>query len=348
METGASRNGVPGGLVRASEWTWRMLVVAGGVLAVCWALAQVFVVVVVVVAALLLTTLFDPPAARLRRRGWSPRLATAVSLTVGVLGIAAIVALLAPPVAEELSKVGDQAAAGVEQVQHWLIHGPLHLSHKQVDKIASGIVRELQGGGGTSLVSGVVSGAITAGAVIAAILLTIALTAVCVRDGRECFEWLVGLLPQSGRERARQIGDISWETLSAYIRGIALIGLVDATFIGLGLWIVGVPLVVPLMAVTFVGAFIPLAGSTIAGILAALVALVSQGWVSSLIVVAIVIAVQQTEGNVLYPVIMRRATDAHPVAVLLGVTAGAVLAGIFGAIIAVPLVAVVGRVINTL
>src|SRR4051812_10073437 len=206
METGASRNGVPGGLVRASEWTWRMLIIAGGVLALCWALAQVFVVVVVVVAALLLTTLFDPPAARLRRRGWSPRMATAVSLTVGVLGIAAIVALLAPPVADELSKVGDQAAAGVQQVQHWLIHGPLHLSNKQVDKIANGIVRELQGGGGSSLVSGVVSGAITAGSVLAAILLTIALTALFVRDGRECFEWLVGLLPQGGRARARQIG----------------------------------------------------------------------------------------------------------------------------------------------
>src|SRR3954451_20929488 len=164
METGTSRNGVPGGLVRASEWTWRLLIIAAGVLALCWALAQVFPVVVVVVVALLLTTFFQPLAARLVRRGWSPAAATAVSLTVGLVIITLVVALLVPSAADEFSKVGDQAAVGVRDVQHWLIHGPLHLSNKQVDKIANGIVRELQGGSGSSLVSGVVSGAITAGA----------------------------------------------------------------------------------------------------------------------------------------------------------------------------------------
>jgi predicted PurR-regulated permease PerM len=322
-----------------------MLVVAAGVLAVGWALSQVFVIVVVVVVALLLTSLFQPPAARLRRRGWSPGLATAVSLIAGFLALAAFIALLVPEVAGEFGKVGDQAAAGVRDVQHWLTHGPLQLSNKQVDKIANGIANELQGGGGSSLVSGVVNGAMAAGSIIAAVLLTIALTALFVRDGREIFDWLVGLLPVSARPRAHQIGEISWETLAAYIRGIAIIGLVDAVFIGLGLAIVGVPLVIPLMALTFIGAFIPLAGSTIAGIVSALVALVDQGAVSALIVVAIVIVVQQTEGNVLYPIIMRRATDTHPVAILLGVTAGAVLLGVFGAIIAVPVVAVLGRVI---
>src|SRR3954452_16797813 len=213
METGTSRNGVPGGLVRASEWTWRLLIIAAGVLALCWALAQVFVVVVVVVVALLLTTFFQPPAARLRRRGWSPGLATAVSLTTGFLILTLVVALLVPPAADEFSKVGDQAAAGVHDVQHWLIHGPAHLSNKQVDKIANGIANELQGGGGSSLVSGVVDGAMAAGSIIAAVLLTIALTALFVRDGREIFDWLVGLLPAGARPRAHQIGEMSWETL---------------------------------------------------------------------------------------------------------------------------------------
>src|SRR3954470_24946639 len=104
METGTSRNGVRGGVVRASEWTWRLLVIAAGVLALCWALAQVFVIVVVVFVALLMTTFFLPPAARLRRRGWSPGMATAVSLTAGLLIIIAVVALLVPPVADEFSK----------------------------------------------------------------------------------------------------------------------------------------------------------------------------------------------------------------------------------------------------
>src|SRR4051794_37514920 len=148
METGTSRNGVPGGVVRASEWTWRLLIIAAGVLALCWGLAQVFVVVVVVVVSLLLTTFFQPPAARVGRRGWSPALSTAVSLPAGLLILTVVIALLVPPAADELSKVGDQAAAGVRDVQHWLVHGPLHLSNKQVDKIANGIVRELQGGSG--------------------------------------------------------------------------------------------------------------------------------------------------------------------------------------------------------
>src|SRR4051812_542870 len=230
METGTSPNGVPRGLVRASEWTWRLLIIAAGVLALCWALAQVFVVVVVVVVALLLTPFFQPPAARLSRRGWSPGLATAVSLTAGLLILTLVIALLVPPAADEFSKVGDQAAAGVRDLQHWLVTGPLHLSNSQVDKIANGIVNELQGGGGSSLVSGVVSGAITAGSVAAAILLTIALTALFVRDGRQVFEWLVRLLPAGGRGRAQQIGEITWETMSSYMRGIALIGLVDAVF----------------------------------------------------------------------------------------------------------------------
>jgi predicted PurR-regulated permease PerM len=336
---------VPEGLHRASEWSWRLLLVAAAALAVGWALSKVFLIVVVVIVALLLATLFHPPAARLRRRGWSTGVSTAVSMTAGVLLIATIVALLVPQVADEFGKVGDQAAQGVREAQRWLIHGPLHLSGDQVDRIANGIVRQLQGGGGASLVSGVVSGAVAAGAIIAAILLTIALTAFFVRDGRAMWDWLVGLLPAASRPRANEVGDIAWETLAAYIRGIAIIGLFDAVFIGLGMVLLGVPLVAPLMALTFLGAFIPLVGSTVAGLVAVLVALVDVGAVQAGILALVIVGVQQFEGNVLYPVVMRRAVDVHPVAVLLGVTAGAIVMGIFGAVIAVPLVAIVGRVL---
>lgn len=337
---------MPPWLLRTSEWSWRLLLVATAVIAVGWVLSKVFLVVVVVIVALLLTTLFHPPASRLRRRGWTKGRATAVSLIAGLLVIVGFLALVVPQLASEFSKVGDQAAAGVRQAQTWLTDGPLDLSGKQVDQIANGLVRQLQGGGGSSLVSGVVNGAVTAGTVIAAILLAIALTAFFVRDGGEIWEWLVSLLPATARPRAQQIGAISWETLAAYIRGIAIIGLVDAVFIGLGIAILGVPLVFPLMALTFVAAFIPLIGSTIAGLIAALVALVDQGVVSALILVAIIIAVQQIEGNVLYPIVMRRAVDTHPVAILLGVAAGAIVLGVFGAIIAVPVVAILGRIIN--
>jgi predicted PurR-regulated permease PerM len=346
MEGGRTRPVVPEGLHRASEWSWRLLLVAAAVLAVGWALSKVFLIVVVVIVALLLATLFEPPAARLRRRGWSAGAATAVAMTTGLLLIVAFTALLVPQVADEFGKVGDQAAGGVREAQRWLIEGPLSLSANQVDRIANGIVRQLQGGGGASLVSGVVSGAVAAGAIIAAILLTIALTAFFVRDGRTIWSWLVGLLPAGGRRRAEQIGEISWETLGAYVRGIAVIGLFDAVFIGLGMLLLGVPLVLPLMALTFLGAFIPLVGSTVAGLVAVLVALVDVGAVQAGILALVIVGVQQFEGNVLYPVVMRRAVDVHPVAVLLAVTAGALVMGIFGAIISVPVVAVAGRVLR--
>lgn len=339
---------VPDGLRSASEWTWRLLVVAAGLLAVGWGLSKVFGVVVVVIAALIVTTLFEPPTRWLCRRGFTRGRATALSVLGVFLLFVAIVALVAPQVAGEFGKVGDQAAEGVRVAQRWLIHGPPQLSNEQVDKIANGAITQLQGGGGTSLVSGVLSGAATIGSVLASIVLCFVLVVFFVRDGRVMWDWLVGLLPSGSRPRAHQVGEIAWETLGGYVRGIAIIGTFDAVFIGLGMIVLGTPLVVPLMLVTFVAAFIPVAGSTIAGLLCALVALVDQGFVSALILTGVVIFVQQFEGNVLYPVVMRRAVDVHPVAILVGVAAGAILMGVFGAVIAVPVVAICARVLATL
>ncbi len=336
---------VPAGLRRASEWSWRLLIVAAAGAVVVWALSQVFLVVIVVVAALLLTTLFNPIADALRRRGWPSGLATAAALITG-LGVLALVGWgIGPPVVNELGTVGKQAAQGVRQAQDWLTNGPLHLSNQQVDKYATHIVDRLQGKGG-AVVNGVVNGVVTAGEVIAAVLLTIVLTVFFVKDGRLIWGWLVGLLPADSRERADQVGAVAWETLGGYIRGIATIGLVDALAIGAAIYLLGVPLVLPLMALTFIGAFIPLVGSTLAGAVSALVALVDQGLAAALILTGVIIAVQQLEGHVLYPVVMRRAVHVHPVAILLGVAAGALLMGIFGAIIAVPTVAIAARVLT--
>ena len=317
-------------------------------LAAGWALSKVFLVVVVVIAALLLTALFHPLAARLRRRGMGAGPATAVAMVVGLLVLVGIVAFVAPGVVDEFALLGDRAAEGVREAQRWLVQGPVGLSSEQVDRIANGLVRQLQGGGGSSAVSGVVSGAVAVGSGVAAALLAIVLTVFFVRDGRLIFTWLVRLLPREGRDRALQIGDIAWSTLTGYIRGIATIGLFDAVCVGVALAVLGVPLVVPLMLLTFVGAFVPIIGATVAGLVAALIALVDQGATAALVLLLVIIAVQQFEGNVLYPVIMRRAVEVHPVAILLGVAVGGIIAGVLGAIIAVPLVAIIGRVLELL
>ena len=336
---------VPEGLHRTSEWAWRLLLLAAAVLAVGWALSKVFLVVVVVIAALLLTALFNPLAARLRRRGWSTGRATAVAMVTGLGLLVAVVGFLAPSMVDEFGALGDKAAEGVRETQRWLVTGPLNLSSDQVDRIANGLVRQLQGGGGSSAVSGVVSGAVAVGSTLAAILFAIVLTVFFVRDGRLIYTWLVGLLPLTSRARAVQIGDIAWDTLAGYIRGIALIGLFDAVFIGIALAIMGIPLVFPLMLLTFIGAFVPIVGATIAGLVAVLIALVDHGATSALILLAIIIGIQQLEGNVLYPTVMRRAVDVHPVAILIGVAVGGIIAGVLGAIVAVPVVAILGRVI---
>jgi putative heme transporter len=339
---------VPEGLRRASEWTWRLLLVAAGVLAVGWLLSKVFLVVVVVIVALLLTALLHPLMSRLRRRGLSAGPATALTMVVGLLVVVTIVAFIAPGLADEFALLGDRAAQGVREAQHWLVQGPLGLSSKQVDHIGNGLVRQLQGGGGSSAVSGIVSGALAVGSILAAALLAIVLTVFFLRDGRLIYSWLVGLLPRTSRGRALQIGDIAWDTLTGYIRGIATIGLFDAVCIGLGLALLGIPLVFPLMLLTFIGAFVPIVGATVAGMLAVLIALVDHGLTAALIMTAVIIGVQQFEGNVLYPVVMRRAVEVHPVAILVGVAVGGIVAGILGAIIAVPTVAIIGRVLELL
>lgn len=344
MERGSTTL-VPQGLRRASEWSWRLLIVAAAVLAVGWALSKVFLVVVVVSAALLMTALFNPMAARLRARGWGTGGATAVAMITGLGLVVGIVALIAPSMVDEFGALGDKAAEGVREAQRWLDEGPLGLSSEQVDDIANGLVRQLQGEGGSSAVSGVVSGAVTAGTVLAGILLAIVLTVFFVRDGRTMFAWLTDLLPEEGRDRALRIGEMAWDTLSGYIRGIAIIGLVDALFIGLALAIMGIPLVFPLMLLTFLGAFVPIIGAFVAGMLAVLVALVDHGVTEAAILVVVIIGVQQLEGNVLYPIVMRRAVDVHPVAILIGVAVGGIIAGILGAILAVPLVAITGRIL---
>lgn len=348
MERGPNQPVVPSGLYRASEWTWRMLLVAVAVLAVGWALSKVFLVVVVVIAALLLTAMLNPLADRLRRRGWRSGPATMVAIATGLVLLVSIVAFVAPSMVDEFGALGDKASEGVRELQRWLINGPLSLSADQVDKAANGIVRQLQGGGGTSMVSGVVSGAVAVGSILAAVLLALVLAVFFIRDGRLIFTWLAGLLPATARARAVQVGDIAWETLSGYIRGVALIGLFDAVCIGIAMALLGIPLVLPLMLLTFMGAFVPIVGATIAGLVAVLVALVDHGATSALILLLVIIAVQQLEGNVLYPVVMRRAVDVHPVAILLGVAAGGIIAGVLGAIIAVPVVAIVGRVLALL
>jgi putative heme transporter len=194
----------------------------------------------------------------------------------------------------------------------------------------------------------VLSGAMTFGQILASALLTVVLVFFFVKDGQRIWDWTARLFPASVRGRVHEAGESSWAVLGAYMRGVVLVATFDAVFIGLGMALVGMPLVLPLAVLTFLAAFVPIVGAFVAGAAAVLIALVSNGFVAALIVLGIVLLVQQLEGNVLYPLILKRTMEMHPVATLLAVSTGGVLAGIIGALVAIPLTAMVATTLPIL
>jgi predicted PurR-regulated permease PerM len=306
---------------------------------VVWALVRLRLVVIPVIIALLISTLLVPLSTRLRKRGW-PRLLAAWAVFLGsLLLLAGIVTVLAPQVADELDQLGESVRRGSERVIAWLVDGPLNLTRAEVDNYVDQAIERMRQNA-SSLTSGVLAGAVVAAEVLAGILLVLVLVFFFVKDGDNIFAWITKQFRADHRHHVQEAGRRAWDAMGAYVRGTAVIALVDAVLIGIALLIIGVPLVLPLTVLTFFGAFFPLVGAVIAGAIAALVALVSTGPLDALLVVAAVTVIQQVEGDVLQPVVLGRAVKLHPVAILLALTAGAVVAGIAGAFLAVPVTAV--------
>ncbi|AEH08959.1 AI-2E family transporter [Candidatus Protofrankia datiscae] len=338
---------VPVSLRVAAGWSWRLLVIGVAIYIFMIVIGRVRVVVIPVIAGLLVSALIYPTAMRLRRHG-VPKL---VSSFVTVFGFLILVAGAGVGVgfnaANEFPSLSDQVSQGVEQVRDYLRDGPLHLSQSQLDDLTNDITRTLANNRGR-LVSGVLSGATVAAEVLTGILLTLFATFFFVHDGDRIWDWIVTRFPPGTEERVRGAGKEAWATVTGYIRGTMFVALVDAIGITIGLLVVGVPLVAPLALLTFLGGFIPIVGATVAGVAAILVTLVSNGLVPALVILGVVLAVQQIEGHLLQPLVMRRAVRLHPLAIVVSLSAGGVLAGIPGAVAAVPFVAVVNRVASYL
>jgi predicted PurR-regulated permease PerM len=334
---------VPYWLRVAAAYSWRFLVVAGAVGVVGFVLNELRLVVLPVIVALLLCTVLVPPTRWLRRRGVPALAATLAVLGLSALVLAGIGAGIAPSLADEFRDLGTDVEGGVDEVSDWLTEGPLNLSESQVARWRASSERALEENRG-ALVGGALSGAVVFFEVVAGLLLALVLVFFFVKDGESIWTKFVGLFPLAKRGHVRELGERSWQTMTAYLRGIALVAFVDTVLIGIALIVLGVPLVVPLMVLTFFGAFFPLVGAFVAGAVAALVALVSEGVVTALIVVAVITIIQQLEGDFLYPVVVGRAMRLHPVAILLALTVGAVIAGVVGAFVAVPVAAVAAAI----
>ena len=336
---------VPRLLVAASEISWRLIVCTAAAAIVVYGLTRVGFALIPVMIALLLSTLFVPPARALRRRGVPNALATALVFLTGLLAIAGVVALLVTPVADGFGELGDRIRGGADEVGSLVASLPLGLDERKIQRQIDTLddrIRENQ----TSVQSGALAGAQAAGQFLAGLIICLVVLFFFVKDGAGMWRWFVGLFPDARRPALDELGTRSWTVLSAYVRGAVVVAAVDAVGIGLALWLIGVPLVLPLAVITFVLAFVPLVGSVVAGAAAALVALVAVGPVAALLVIGAVLLVQQLEGNVLYPLIVGRTVDLHPVVILLAVTVGGLLYGIVGAALAVPIAAVLAATVK--
>lgn len=335
---------VPRSLAVLSELGWRFLVCVAALVVIVYGLWQLRLVLLPVFIAMLAATILGPPAMWLRHRGVHRTIATFLVYVGGLTVLAGVLWLIIPATIHEFDELGVQVGGGIDEVGDWLATGPFGLSEAEVQDAIDELSKRVQDSA-EDIASGVYTGALVAAQVLAGMLIALVVTFFLIRDGDRMWDWIVRLAPPRRRETIHAAGEEGWRVLSAFVRGITIIAAIDALAIGFALWIIGVPLVMPLALLTFVLAFIPFIGAFTAGAAAALVALVSNGWVDAVLVIAAVTAIQQLEGDLLYPVIVGKTVELHPVAILVCVGAGAILGGIIGAFLAVPVAAVVATVI---
>jgi predicted PurR-regulated permease PerM len=329
--------GVPTGLRTAAAWSWRLIVVLAGFWLLLYSAAYIAVVVVPVIVAVLLAALLQPGAAGLVKRGWPRSLAAATMLVVGLGVVAGIITLVINQFIAGFSDLADQVSQGLVKIQSFIVR-TLPISRGQLEQAIQSLQDTLVNNR-DALATGALTTATTVGEVVTGIALALFTLFFFLKDGRSIWLWLVGLFPRDARAYLDEAARRAWRTLISYVRATVIVALVDAIGIGIGLAVLGVPLVIPLAALVFLGAFIPIIGSFLAGSVAVLVALVAKGPLIALIALAVVLLVMQLEGHVMQPLLLGRAVRVHPLAVVLSLAAGLLIAGIFGALVAVPTVA---------
>lgn len=333
---------VPSWLQRAAGWSWRLLLI-GIVVYLSFRVASMLKLVVLpCVAALLLTALLQPVQSRLRRAGLPALAATWCTLlfAVGVLGGAVTLAATRatadyPTLVRELTHTGNE-------LQSWLAGPPFHIRHGGIEGLANRGLTYLKQH--QSLVAGtVLSGGRIFLEILAGLVLMLFITFFLLKDGDRIWAWLTGFLGPESRQRTRLAGTAAWQTLVYYVRGTIAVAAIHAVVIGFSLWILGVPLLVPLTILVFLAAFVPLVGILVAGTVAVGVTLGTKGWIAAVVLVVIFILENQLEGHLLQPLVVGRMVRLHPLAVILVLAVGGVVAGIPGAIVAVPTAAALTR-----
>ncbi|MGV0605855.1 AI-2E family transporter [Mycolicibacterium sp. XJ1904] len=332
---------------KGAAWSWRLLVILAAVVALLWVFKRLEIIVVPVALATILAALLMPAVDFLDRRGAPRAGAVALMLLSGFAVVGGIMSFVVTQFIEGAPELTQQVSRSIDGMRNWLIDGPLHLSRDQIDNAGNAAIEALQDNQ-ERVTTGALSTAGTVTEIVTGAVLVLFTLIFLLQGGRNIFAFITQIFPIHVRDRVREAGKAGFHSLIGYVRATFLVALVDAVGIGTGLAIMGVPLALPLASLVFLGAFIPLVGAVIAGALAVVVALIAKGFIYALITLGLVIAVQQLEGHVLQPLVMGRAVSIHPLAIVLVIAGGGVLAGIVGALLAVPVLAFLNSAVRVL
>ncbi len=332
---------------KAAAWAWRLLILLAASLALVWLLGKLEIIVVPVLVALLMSALLVPVVDWLDRRGFPRGGAVALVLLGGFSILGGILAFVVNQFIDGLPGLTDQVTHSIESTRRWLIHGPAHLRREQIDNAGNAAIDALRNNQ-AKLESGALSTAATITELVTAGVLVLFTLIFFLYGGRNIWQYVTAIVPASVRNRVREAGSAGYGSLIGYVRATFLVALTDAAGVGTGLAIMHIPLALPLASLVFLGAFIPLVGAVVAGFLAVVVALLAKGIVYALITLGLLVAVNQLEAHVLQPLVMGRAVSIHPLAVVLAISTGGVLAGIVGALLAVPTVAFLNNAVQVL
>lgn len=338
---------VPIGVEIAAAWSWRLIIIGVAGAALAWTLGYLSEVTIPIAVALLLTALtIGAVDSMVRHR--VPRIAATFIVVIGMLlAIGGLVTVVGTQLSTQFNEMRDAVVEGIAQLQDWAKHGPLNLSDAQlaqwIDRVQAAIA---------SSDSSVVSQATEVGSrvthFVAGFFIAIFAAFFFLYDGARIWAWVVGLFPRAARPKLWSSGRAAWGSLTAFVRATVLVALADAVGIAFVALVLQVPLALAIGVLVFLGAFIPIVGALVSGLVAVLVALVAHGPITALLMLAGVIAVQQIESHVLQPFLMGHIVAIHPLAIILAITAGIVVAGIIGALLAVPFAACLNSVVRHL
>jgi predicted PurR-regulated permease PerM len=350
IETGPSnfsRAQVPWAYDLAAAWAWRFIVISVALLMVLWTLKFFVVVVFPVVIALFIAALTAPLVAAMERVYVPRKLAAFIVVAGGLAVVALLLTFVGQQVASQIDQLSKQVSGGVGEIKDWLQTGPLHASDSQINNGLDNAQNWIESQGKD--LAGRASEVSTAvGHIVAGFFIILFSTYFFLADGRMIWAWVVRIFPRAGRARAHSSGEVAWHSLTQFVRATVLVAATDAIGIMVVALILNVPLVSAIGVLVFLGAFIPLVGAFLSGTVAVLVALVAQGPVVALLMLGGVVLVQQIEAHVLQPFLMGRFVSVHPLGVILAIAMGAIVAGIVGALVAVPLAAALNAVVQHL